>query len=220
MAKHTEKNGDPALAEAKARRAAEIADLRKTNALFDEIVPAGWVERATGFPPYLIMGEGVGFRAEVCLKDNRDEFIDRLTGEVRVFTRYHLRLIAPSKLECRRGPNDERGEAVPVQAGQIFTIGSYIQLEQELDGLMGLECAVYCTKAVPFQDRQTGEPRKRFDFSLFTSPETDRLLLSEVKEDREKLREAFRQARQRALLNQYLVPTEYSQTKREPIAAE
>lgn len=194
-----------ALAEAKQRRAEEIARYR-LDPTFNEIVPEGWVERTTGFPPWLPMSVGMMFRAEICYRDDRDEFVDRQTGEIRPFVRYHMRLTAPAMLVCRRGPNDERGEEIAVQAGQIFTMGEYASLESEFQALMGLEVAVVCQKERKFEDRDSGDPRKQFLFDLFTSPETDRMLVSQGKEDREKLREAYRRARQAALLNRFIIP--------------
>lgn len=205
MAKHSKSDGDDALAKAKARRAEEIEQLRTTDPDFNDIVPQGWVARETGFPPYLQMGVGVMFRCQVMYRDDRDEFVDAETGEVRPFVRFHLKLLAPAQLECRRGPADERGEVIPIQSGQIFTIGEYAQLAGELNALAGLEVAIVCRKSTAFKDRKSGDPRKRFDFDAFVSPETERMLVSEQAEDQKLLRDAHREARRLALTNTFLV---------------
>jgi hypothetical protein len=207
MAKHTKTNGDDALEAAKMRRAEELEQLRATDPDFNDIVPADWVQRETGYPPYLVMAQGMKFRATVCRRDESDEFVDRVTGEVRTFVRYHMKLTAPAALACRRGPNDERGEEIPVQAGQIFTIGEYATLAQELNGLMGLEVAILCRRKTNTIDRDTGEPRSRYDFDAFVSPATERMLMSENAEDQKYLRDAYREARRLSLTNTFLIKT-------------
>ncbi len=205
MAKHSKSDGDSALAEAKARRTEEIEQLRQNDPSFNDIVPAGWVSRETGYPPYLKMLPGTMFRAQVLDRDDSDEFVDQETGEVRPFVRYHLKLLAPTALECRRGPADERGEIIPVAAGQIFTIGEYTSLERELRALMGLEVAIVCNNKRGFKDRKSGEPRSRFEFEAYVSEATERMLTSEQAEDQKYLRDAYREARRLALTNTFRV---------------
>lgn len=204
--KHTKTDGDDILRLAKERRAEEIERMRAADPMLADIVPADWVARETGFPPYLPMRAGLAFRVQILDRDDTDEFIDRDTGEVRPFVRYHLKLIAPMGLECRRGPNDERGEVVPVLAGQIFTIGEFKTLEREMKALMGLEAALICRKETKFKDRQTDEPRTRYDFDLMVSQETERMLVSENSQDQAFLRDAYRQARRLALTNKFRLP--------------
>lgn len=220
MAKHSKTNGDPALQEAKERRAKEIESLRASDPMFAEIVPETWVARELGFPPYLVVKPGVMFRGTLCERDDTDEYEDPDTGEVRPFVRWHVRLIAPVQLECKRGPNDERGESIVVQAGQIFTMSDYRQLSREFLSLLGLDIALVCRKETKFKDRRNGEPRVRYDFDCFTSPEDDRMLMEESEENRLKLREAYKRARLAAAQNRFLIPLEESRAKAAPIAAE
>jgi hypothetical protein len=192
MAKHTRTDGDAALDEAKTRRAAELEVLRANDPELASIIPQGWVRRETGFPPYLQMFVGAKMRVEVMMRDERDG----------TFPRYHLKLVAPDAIECRRGPADERGEPIAVRAGAIFTIGAYAALEPELNALMGLECGILCRKSRNLKDDPvTGEPRTLFEFDTYVSPETERMLLSERDEDRKYLKEAYRSARQLAIKN-------------------
>ncbi len=201
MAKHTQVDGDRALQEAKDKRAKEVETLRMNDPAFAEVIPAEWVKRDTAFPPYLQMYVGCVLRVVPTWRDER-QIIETKNGD-RKFVRYHLQLKAPVEgIECRRGPADERGEPVPVRAGQTFSIGAYAGLEQELNALMGLEVGILCKKERPLKDDpDTGEPRKFFEFETFVSPETERMLLSESVEDQGKLRNAYREARQLAREN-------------------
>lgn len=219
MAKHKQTDGDSVLEAAKARRAEEVAALRDTDPMFADVVPADWQARDLGFPPYLKMEPGKMFRGVILRRDDRDEFVDQDTGEVRPFVRYHIQLTAPAQLECRRGPADERGEPVVVQAGQIFTIGDYKQLQDEMRALAGLEMALVCRKKGSFKDRRSGDPRTLLHFQSYISPEVARMLISEADADREALRTAYREARLKAARNSFLFQSEPAKEAAE-VAAE
>ena len=61
-----------------------------------------------------------------------------------------------------------------------------------------------CRKSVNFKDRRTGEPRKRFEFDTFVSPETEAMLQSDQAEIQASLRQAYKEARMLAMQNQFL----------------
>jgi hypothetical protein len=208
--KHTRTDGDSALEEAKARRAGEVEKLRADDPELAAIIPEGWIRRETGFPPYFRMFVGAKMRVQVMLRDERDG----------TFPRYHLKLVAPAAIECRRGPSDERGEPIAVRAGAIFTIGAYASLEPELNSLMGLECGILCRKSRNLTpDKDTGEPRTLFEFDTFVHPEVERQLLSEAEEDRKMLKDAWRGARQLAMQNIADLMTT-PKSKKQAVAAE
>lgn len=200
--KHTRTNGDLALEEAKQKRREEVERLRASDTTLNEVIPENWVKRDTAFPPYLQMFVGATVRAVPLWRDER-QVIETKSGARRTFVRYHLQLVAPAKgIECRRGPTDDRGTPVAVYPGQVFSIGAYASLEPEMNALMGLEMAFLCKAERPLEpDPETGDPRKFFEFETFVAPETEELLKSESEGDRERLRAAYREARQLAREN-------------------
>ncbi len=197
---HRTTDGDAVLAAAKEKRAKEIEEIRAAEVNSDEIIPESWVKRDTSFPPYLQMYVGATFRVRPIWRDER-QIIETRQGD-RPFVRYHLELKAPKAVECRRGPTDERGTPVAVYTDQVFSIGAFAGLEQELNALMGLEVAIQCVSERPLKDDpETGMPRKFFEFETYVSPDTARMLKSESVEDQAKLRDAYRAARQAARAN-------------------
>lgn len=199
--KHTITDGDAVLQAAKERREKEIEEIRAAEVDAEEVIPASWVKRDTAFPPYLQFYVGMQVRCRPIWRDER-QVITLRDGTERKFVRYHLELLAPKAIECRRGPVDERGTPVAVRKGQVFSVGAVVGLENEFNALIGLDMGFQCIGERPLKDDpDTGEPRKMYDFETFISPDLERQLVSENKEDQERLRVAYRSARQMAREN-------------------
>ena len=223
--KHTTTDGDAVLQAAKDRREKELEEIRALEADNEEVIPAAWVKRDTAFPPYAQFYIGMQIRCRPIWRDERQKITLR-DGTERQFVRYHLELLAPKGIECRRGPTDERGTPVAVRQGQIFSVGAVVGLENEFNALMGLEMAFQCVGERPLKDDpDTGEPRKMYDFETFVSPDLEKQLVSENKQDQERLRAAYRQARQMARENNVRLligaqtPVEQNGAARQPVAA-
>jgi hypothetical protein len=125
---------------------------------FDNLIPEGWEEEQTGFPPYWNPGEGKSFRGIVIARDVRDPD----------FVRYHIRS-TQEDLECAIGPAVD-AEPVKVTKGEIFTVSEYSSLP--LSDLLGLEIMAVALKQVP--TKKAGQ--SRWVWKLFLPKESRKAL--------------------------------------------
>lgn len=167
MAKHTTKTAEEFVNESNATSKPEDFNSQDTPVFDATKPPDGWLEEATGFPPYWSPEINGGFRAVPLMIDLREP----------EFVRYVLRATVP--VECWKGPSDE-AEGVTVQPGQTFTCSAYAAMR--LDQYFGHEVMVYATGK---RDLTMG--KKLWQFRVFVSPQTRKLLDAQRAEEAKRL---------------------------------
>lgn len=205
MAKHADRNGDPALRELKERQRAELAEKRRevkeNNPVYQEkmealraLIREGAQKVDLSFPPYWKAAELTGFRAVLLKRDDRD-----IKPDGTVFTRFHWKNTGPGPLDCRRGKvEDGVIESVPV--GAIFTTSNFAGLP--LQKWFGFEVTVLCieSRTLPGNEKSEYVERDFWEFEGHLMPEDIARIESKDQEDMLFVIEAQRQADREAVI--------------------